>query len=148
MLDTLQNSGQYETFHPLFAGAFEHLRELASREELSDGRVDVDGDRIYAVVVRGSGKQPENISTETHRRYIDIQYTAEGVDRIGWLAAADCRLSKGYNSNKDLELYSDSPTTWLDVGPGQFAIFFPSDAHAPMTNAGQPVLKIVMKVAV
>ena len=85
---------------------------------------------------------------ETHRRYIDIQFSAEGVDRIGWMPVTECLHPQGYDSEKDVEFYDDIPGTWIEVGPGQLAIFFPSDAHAPMANTGKDMTKIVIKVAV
>lgn len=148
ILDTLKNSQPYETLHPLFAKAFKHLRELAKREDLPDGRIALDGESLFAMVARGTGKTPDKVRNETHRRYIDIQFSAEGVDRIGWMPVTECRHPKGYDSDKDVEFYDDIPGTWLEVGPGQFAIFFPSDAHAPMANTGKDITKIVIKVAV
>lgn len=147
ILDTLQNIDAYEGLHPLFPAAFRHLRELASRKELPQERLELDGERIYAVFVRGSGRAASDARLETHRRYIDIQYTVAGADRIGWLPAAACAAGDGYNEVKDVELFPGSPGTWVDVPAGHAAIFFPPDAHAPMANTGQPVTKIVIKVA-
>lgn len=148
ILDTLQNSHHYETLHPLFGKAFQHLRELAGRENLPDGRIDLDGESLFAMVIRGSGKTPDEVRNETHRRFIDIQFGSEGVDRIGWMPVTECRHPKGYDSDKDVEFYDDVPGTWLELGPDQFAIFFPSDAHAPMANTGKELTKIVVKVEV
>ena len=148
ILDALQNAHLYETLHPLFPKAFQHLRDLTARTGLPDGRVEVDGESLFALVVRGTGKTPDKVRNETHRRYIDIQFSAEGVDRIGWMPATDCRHPKGYDSVKDVEFYDDIPDTWFEVGPYRFVIFFPSDAHAPMANTGKYVTKIVIKVAV
>lgn len=148
ILDTLQNAHHYETHHPLFAKAFKHLRELAARADLPDGRIELDGESLFALVVRGAGKPPDQVRNETHRRYIDIQFTTAGSDRIGWMPVTECRHPQGYDPDKDVEFYADIPRNWLVVGPGQFAIFLPSDAHAPMANTGQPVTKIVIKVEV
>jgi YhcH/YjgK/YiaL family protein len=148
ILDTLQNAHHYETRHPLFAKAFQHLRELSERADLPDGRIELDGESLFALVVRGIGKTPDQVRNETHQRYIDIQFSREGSDRIGWMPVTECRHAKGYDPDKDVEFYDDLPGNWLEVGPGQFAIFFPSDAHAPMANTGKDITKIVIKVAV
>jgi biofilm protein TabA len=148
ILDTLQNAHHYEASHPLFAKAFKHLRELAVRDDLPDGRIECDGGSLFALVVRGTGKTPDKVRNETHRRYIDIQFTKDGSDRIGWMPVTECRDPQGYNEEKDVEFYTDTPPAWIEVGAGQFAIFYPSDAHAPMANTGKDLTKIVIKVAV
>lgn len=148
ILDNLSDSAHYENSHPLFAAAFAHLRALAARANLPAGRIELDGERIYAMVAHGAGKARDAARTETHRRYIDIQYTLSGSDLIGWMPASECRHSTGYDDAKDVEFYTDRPEVWFGVKAGQFAIFLPHDAHAPMANEGQPISKIVLKVAV
>lgn len=148
ILDHITHSTNYETLHPQFPAAFAHLRELSARAELPDGRIDLDADRLYAIVVNGHGKTKGAARTETHRRYIDIQYTAAGSDLIGWMPVVDCREPLGYDDAKDVEFYRDIATQWIEVPAGQFAIFLPHDAHAPMAGNGGAVKKIVIKVAV
>lgn len=148
ILDDLANSAHYENLHPLFPQAFAHLRRLAGESELPEGRIELDGERIYAMVGNGTGKPRDNARTETHRRYIDIQYVVCGTDLIGWMPVSGCRQPEGYNETKDVEFYLDRPVAWFGLESGQFAIFLPHDAHAPMANEGRPVLKIVVKVAV
>jgi YhcH/YjgK/YiaL family protein len=148
ILDNLTDSTHYENVHPLFPAAFAHLRGLAARSDLPAGRIELDGDRVYAIVAHGAGRPRDKARTETHRRYIDIQYTLAGTDLIGWLPASECPNSTGYDDGKDIEFYTDRPELWFEVKAGQFAIFLPGDAHAPMANEGQPISKIVIKVAV
>lgn len=148
IIDNLANSAHYEQLHPLFPQAFARLRQLATQTDLPEGKIEIDGERIHAGVTRRNGKPANEARTETHRRYIDIQYVVDGTDRIGWLPVSDCREPKGYSDEKDVEFYADRPDLWFDLAAGQFAIFFPHDAHAPMANEGRPIVKIVIKVAV
>lgn len=148
ILDNLTAAKSYQTMHPLFPAAFAYLRDLASKSDLPAGRLELDGDQIYAMIINGTGKPRNDARTETHRRYIDIQYTVSGTDIIGWMPISECHPSSGYNDVKDAELFDDRPNVWFEVKAGQFAIFLPQDAHAPMANEGQPVSKIVIKVAV
>jgi len=148
ILDHIITSAHYETLHPQFPAAFARLGELSSHADLPDGRIDLDGERLYAIVVNGHGKTKGAARTETHRRYIDTQYTAAGSDLIGWMPVGDCREPLGYDEAKDVEFYRDIATQWIDVPAGQFAIFLPRDAHAPMAGGGSPVTKLVIKVAV
>lgn len=148
ILDHIQNYGSYAKLHPLFPAAFAHLLALSTCDGLPTGRIELDGECIYAMVTNGTGKPRDKARTETHRRYIDIQYTLTGTDLIGWLPASDCAHSIGYDASKDIEFYTDWPEVWFEVKAGQFAVFFSHDAHAPMANEGKPISKIVIKVAV
>lgn len=148
IIEDLANSALYEQLHPLFPQAFVRLRQLATQADLPEGKIEIDGERIHAGVTRRDGKPAAEARVETHRRYIDIQYVVDGTDRIGWMPVSDCQESKGYNDAKDVEFYGDRPEMWFDLAAGQFAIFFPHDAHAPMANESQPIVKIVIKVAV
>ena len=97
---------------------------------------------------RDQGRGREKSLLEAHRRYIDIQFVISGEDCIGWLPISDCeRVSSPYDANRDLEFFFDQPATWLAVSPGNFAAFYPEDAHAPLAAQG-PIHKVVVKVAV
>jgi beta-galactosidase beta subunit len=57
------------------------------------------------------------------------------------------RLENAKRYALDIEFYANSPTVWLAVPAGSFAIFFPDDVHAPLGTDGF-IHKIVIKVAV
>jgi YhcH/YjgK/YiaL family protein len=109
--------------------------------------MEIDGDRLFALVMRGAGKPVSEAPLETHRRYIDIQYIVSGVDRMGWKPASECRPGRGYDEVRDLEFHDPSPEVWINVSAGRMAIFFPEDAHAPLAHTGVSLQKIVVKVA-
>lgn len=147
IVDSLENARRYVPLHPGFEAAFQFLGDL-SRMTLKEGRNEVDGDRLYAVVVKGKGKGRAGAKLETHNRYIDIQFTVSGTDRIGWERRSVCRpYSEGYDAAKDLEFYRLAPETWVALAAGSYAILFPEDAHAPLGAEG-PIDKVVMKVKV
>jgi biofilm protein TabA len=147
ILDTLANAARYAAVHPRFAAAFDFLAR-PSTASLPDGRHEIDGDRLFVLVDRSAGRGREGATLETHRRYIDIQVTLEGLEEIGWAPLASLRPPRGaYDDAKDIAFFDDRPTTWVGVPPGHFVIFFPQDAHAPLAGRGQ-LRKAVVKVAV
>lgn len=148
ILDDLRNAAACEGLHPLFPAAFAFLRRAAETGEAGDGRVAIDGERLFALIARSVGRSPGEAPLETHRRYIDIQYIVSGSDRMGWRPARECRPGLGYDEARDIEFHAGTPDAWFDVAAGRMAIFFPDDAHAPLANPGVPVHKIVVKVAV
>ena len=64
---------------------FLHRDDLAS---LADGRVELDGDRVYALVQSVTSKPVgQEIELEGHKKYIDIHYLPVGKEIIGWINA-------------------------------------------------------------
>ena len=147
VLDDLSNYKRYLSLHPGFAIAFEFLKRQ-DLGQLPAGRNEVDGDRVYASVVKGDGRGRKACKFEAHRKYIDIQFSFSGTDDIGWKTLAQCKkVDKPYADKEDCALFTDDPDAWVSVRPGAFVIFFPEDAHAPMCGEG-PLHKVVMKVPV
>jgi YhcH/YjgK/YiaL family protein len=147
ILDTIQQAGRYLGLNPGFAAAFAFLRR-PDLLELPVGRYEIDGDKVYALVQRQMGRKPEAGKLEAHRKYIDIQVVLDGVDTMGWRPTAGCEgIAMPYNAEKDAMLFTDQPTAWTAVGPGEFAIYFPEDAHLPLISDGE-LRKVVLKVQV
>ena len=146
ILDTLVQSGRYAGLHRLFPRAFNFLKTtpLAS---FAPGRHEIDDDRLFVLIDRQDGRGHAGARLEAHHRYIDIQLTLEGFEEIGWLPLAACQPDGGFDTEKDIVFFDETPRVWLPVPPETFAIFFPEDAHAPLAGRG-PLLKAIVKVAV
>ena len=86
---------------------------------------------------------------EVHKNYIDIQYIVSGKETFGWKPKPDFPEAL-YNPEKDCALFSEEDYGSFTLGAGEFAIFYPTDAHAPkMKNVGGgKIEKIVVKVKV
>ena len=149
ILDRLENAARYAGMYPGFAAAFKFLRE-AKAAELPPGKIELDGRRLHVSVDHKVGRGRTGTKLEAHRKYIDIQYTFEGEEEIGWKPAAECKQpTAAYDEKKDIGVFADAAETWVAVPQGSFAIFFPEDAHAPLAGAkGLGVKKLVVKVAV
>jgi biofilm protein TabA len=147
ILDTLANSPRYAAMHPGFARAFEFLA-TAGLQALAPGRHEIDGDRMYVSIDHQDGRGEQGARLEAHRRYIDIQYSIDGDELIGWMPLARCAAPDGaFDETKDVGFFADRPSTWVSVPPGSFTIFFPHDAHAPKAGRG-PLKKAIVKIAV
>jgi len=147
ILDVGARCHDYRCLHPLFERGLRFLADTDLRA-LAPGRHAVDGDRIYLSIDHTQGRGREAARLEAHRRYIDVQYTMEGDEEIGWMPLAECgQPIDEYNAAKDVSFFTARPTTWLAVPEGSFAIFFPDDAHAPLAGRGA-VKKAILKVAV
>ncbi|MEZ6093628.1 MAG: YhcH/YjgK/YiaL family protein [Pirellulaceae bacterium] len=149
ILDHLCQHACYESLHPSFAAAFRFLQKT-DWSCLKDGRQEIDGDRLFALVATDHGRGRDDSPLEYHRRYIDIQYVVEGVDEMGWKPMAMCQKQKlPFDSERDIGFFCDAPDLWLPVPEGKFTIFFPTDCHAPLAASCETkVRKAVVKIAV
>lgn len=146
ILDSLTDYHRYTSVHPAFAQAFHYLvyTDLAA---LAPGRHAIEGDRMYVSIDHKDGRGRDGARLEVHRKYLDIQLTIDGPEEIGWAPLASCRQPAGaFDEAKDIGFFENRPDTWLSVPPGRFAIFFPTDAHAPLAGRGL-LKKAIVKVA-
>lgn len=147
IIDLLANARLYSG---LGAGIARGLEFLAGTDvkALAPGRHEIDGDRVFALVSDYPPKPPSQGRWEAHRRYLDLQFVASGVERFG--VAPIGRLESGdYIAEKDISWLTGSGD-YVTLAAGQFVIVWPGDAHMPGLDAGVPgpVRKVVVKIAV
>jgi YhcH/YjgK/YiaL family protein len=147
IISDLKDSRRIETLHPLFTELFNYVK---SHDILHAplGRIDIDGDNLYINNSQPECKSKEEQNLELHYKYIDVQILLEGHETIGWKATNSLDANTvvtPYDDKGDFALYHDQPTTYIDLQPGQFAIFYPEDAHAPIIGKGK-IRKMVAKV--
>jgi len=147
ILDSLQNSGLYESIHPRFKQAFNFLH-TADLINLPIGRIELDSSNLFVSVVEITGKTVETTCLESHQLYIDIQVPLTAPETMGWLEGPRLKeITEAYNPEKDITFYADKASNYLFVRPFEFAVFFPSDGHQPGIAEGQHK-KIIVKVLV
>ncbi|MFH1981490.1 MAG: YhcH/YjgK/YiaL family protein [Pseudomonadota bacterium] len=147
ILDVLDNAKCYLILGKGFPEAIGFLQrpDLA---ELPVGTYKIDGDRVYAMVAKDSGRKKGDALLETHEKYIDIQLVLSGTDEMGWKPKSWCKKpTDEYDAAADIHFFADAPDAFLPVSSGLFAIFFPDDAHMPLISSGA-IHKVVVKVAV
>ena len=119
---------------------------------LPDGRVEIDGDRVFALVQRYETMITDAPKFECHRKYIDVQFIVTGEEVIGWAPLALMTITEAYDADKDICFGTVAKGKWTPahLHAGQLAVLWPEDGHAPKlaSGASSPVMKIVVKVAV
>jgi YhcH/YjgK/YiaL family protein len=145
ILDTLAQADRYSNLHPLFARAFDFLRNT-DLDALALGRHVIQGEQLFAIVEDCAGRTRAEAQLECHRRYIDIQLVLAGVDEMGWKPLADCVApATTYDTARDIRFFDDAPASWIATPPGSFCLFYPDDAHAPLVSVGR-IRKVVLKI--
>jgi biofilm protein TabA len=150
IVGTLQEVSQQCDLSSLMQKALDFLRNVQVGE-LPDGRIDIDGTNVYAIVQSyTSSPSTEPLKFEAHRKYIDIQYLITGRELIGWAHLDKLMTTIPYNDVKDALYGVVSPenVTFVHYAAGQAVVLYPSDAHAPGLAWGNPayIKKIVLKV--
>lgn len=147
ILTTLAEADGIAALHPGFAAVVEWLR--AFDPALADGRHDIAGDDVFALVSTYDTGPATEKRFETHRVYIDLQYVASGAERILHTPATGLEVETPYDDAKDIAFYVDpKASSSLLLRTGDLAVFHPSDAHKPGCMAGgrDAVRKVVVKV--
>ena len=148
IFDRIENASMYLPLGPRLATAMRYLSRV-DVTKLPDGRQDMWRDELYALIQRYQTKPASEGKFEAHRRYIDVQYVAEGRERIGFAHTAEMTVTQEYDPEADC-LLVDGPGEFVTLSAGCFVVLMPYDAHMPgiALDAPAPVTKIVVKVMV
>ena len=146
ILDTLENAAKYAGLKAGISEAFGFL-DQPGLAELPDGKHEICGDRVFAIIAHEQGRKSEDGELEGHRKYLDIQYVISGDESMGWHPREGLKNSVDYDAERDLEFFEGDAKSIIRVPPGSFIIFLPTDAHLPLIGDG-PIHKVVVKVAV
>ena len=149
ILDRIENAKLYKGFGHGVPEALDYLART-DLAKLPNGKQEIDGERLFAVVQRYRAKPIAEARWEFHRRYLDVQFLARGNERIGFAPWNDnLPLEQAYDPQKDAGFASASGVL-VPVLAGMFAVFLPNEIHAPCLTmdelqSDEEVLKIVMK---
>ncbi|MFA5043466.1 MAG: YhcH/YjgK/YiaL family protein [Kiritimatiellia bacterium] len=148
IVDLIKNAALYKGLDGGIRTALEYLAKT-DFATMTPGRHDLEGNSVYALVQQYITKPMEQGLWEAHRRYIDVQYVAKGIESMGYAPIGNLKETRAYAPKNDYALFAGTGD-FVTARAGTFAIFFPEDAHMPCIAGGTPapVRKVVVKVAV
>ena len=148
IIDTLNNGSKYTSLNPLFAKAFDFINQN-NIAGLADGVIQIEeGLKVIVSTANGKNRETSLAMFECHDKNIDIQVCIKGLETIAWKPREKCiNPNGGYNPDKDVRFFNDTPDMDFQLTDGQFAIFYPEDVHAPMIGEGE-IKKLVFKVKI
>jgi len=148
IIDLLANASWYHPLHPRLKPAFAWL-QAQDFAKLADGKHPIDGELIYASIETGTTAVAASKKFESHQRYLDIQLSISGGERMGWCPAA--AIQPGAQAGPDIWFHPEPKISQLvSVHPGSFAIFAPLEVHKPCCTLAEkpaPFRKCVVKVS-
>lgn len=147
ILDSLKGFERYVNFHSRFAKVYEYITKT-DFNKLEEGEYPIVGKEIYCTIWKGEGKGIEIPKLEVHDSYIDIHILIEGSETIGIRDRSRCDGENiPYDKEKDIAFLEEMPENFISLAPGNIAIIFPHDAHAPLIGEGvikKAIIKILM----
>jgi YhcH/YjgK/YiaL family protein len=145
------NIKNYSLYKNLGEGVNKALLFLNENDfsKMQDGRYNIDGNDVFALVNRYKTKRVEEAVWESHRKYIDVQFVADGIEKIGYSIFEKMTANKTYDEKKDIQ-FLDGVGDFITLEKNNFAVLYPSDVHMPgiSVNESKEVLKIVVKVKI
>ena len=117
---------------------------------LADGKYTIIEGDVIADVQSYTTEPADKRRFETHDKFFDIQYMAEGREYFGVCAREGLKLHDSH-PDRDVDFYDDPEFPGMVLlNEGDLIVVAPEDAHKPRCAAGTPakVRKVVIKVRV
>jgi YhcH/YjgK/YiaL family protein len=119
---------------------------------LPDGEMEIQGRDLFVRIMSYTPKPAAENRFETHRVYADVQYVVSGKELMQTAGPNDLTPLTDYDNKGDHQFFKASgATTDLIVQAGEFAVFYPNQAHRPSCSYDGykgPVKKLVFKVKI
>lgn len=140
----------FEHLHPALKKGFDFLKNT-DFENMEPGKIEIDGDNIFAMISETNSDYHENRRMEAHVKYIDIQFSVSGNEIIGTGVMGDnLKVTEDKLEEKDIVFYDNAVNEeLLTMEKGSYAVFFPCDLHRPnccTNNTPAPIKKVIVKV--
>ena len=149
LIDHLHNSSKYYGISTHVAKALLWLGKYKDKlATMENGRYDIDGEDVYAIVNSYDTKPAADCGWEAHKVYCDIHYSVSGGERIAYAHINRMTESQAYNEEKDYSLYQGEGD-WMAVREGMFCLLLPEDVHAPgafLDSSSTFLKKVVIKL--
>ncbi|MFA6816612.1 MAG: YhcH/YjgK/YiaL family protein [Lentisphaeria bacterium] len=145
ILDQIGNLSYYYSIHPLLKTVDAFLKTKDWQKE-APGKYDIPGTGAWVSLQEVDAHPQKNATAEFHKKYIDLQYVLCGNEMMGWSTLNSLPNNIPFQEKNDCGLIPNAVIdSWIQVKPGFFAIFQPSDVHAPCCGNGF-IRKIVVKI--
>jgi len=120
--------------------------------QLPDGEMEIEGRELFVRIMSYTPKPAEENRFETHHIYADVQYLVSGAEIMQTARLKDLAPLTEHDDQGDYQFFrSSGPVSNTIVQAGEFAVFYPNEAHRPSCSFEGykgPVKKLVFKVRI
>ena len=147
IFDSIKNKDNYKYNKNIYA-ALNFLSSLKDGE-LPNTNTILIPNQLFCNPVHLTSKPEEECIYEAHRKYIDLHYIVEGVEKIATSDISKLTSTQDYSQDNDIEFLTGQADGYYILNPKNFMVCFPNDAHkvAIMNNCASKISKIVFKIA-
>ena len=148
IVDSIKNLGKYDGLK-IKANEILSFVKRVEDEKLEDGKYEILGDDLFAMVQTYETKPASECRFETHNKYIDVQYIREGKEIMDYKLRDKLIITEDLSETKDVIFYEETEDyTRTVIESGSFALFLPHDGHKPGIECGKidTIKKIVFKI--
>lgn len=148
--DNIKNANLYYNISKRFEIGLKYIQNN-DFINFENGKYTLLGEEVFASVQDYTSKPFEQGKFEAHKNYADIQFIVKGSEKLGVCDIKNFTVSQAYDLQKDIEFLTpinDKLCDFFELTEGEFAIFYPQDAHMPCLAIDKPsyVKKVVIKV--
>lgn len=120
-------------------------------DAMETGVYELKGKQIFVQVLDLECKEKSAYFPEVHQNYLDVQYLHKGLEKMATAVdSGNNPVQTPYNAERDIQFYQQVENEQeLSLVAGNFAVFFPEDAHrTAIFNGTETIRKVVVKIAV
>lgn len=147
IVDSLDNLEFYKNIHEDIYLGLKFIKGLGP--DVEPGTYTV-SPTAKAIVMEYATAPENSFGYETHQHVIDVQYCIVNTELIRWAHVDTLTPYIPYDEEKDRRFYHNNSGSFTPVLTGNsiFAVFYPSDGHAPQLCLNEPeqIKKVVIKI--
>jgi YhcH/YjgK/YiaL family protein len=118
--------------------------------QLPTGVYPIEGQDIFVQIFDVKTREKEQAKPEVHRKYIEVHYSVEGKEKIGYAVDLGKNIvTENLLESKDTIYYGqiENEVEFI-MQPGDYAVFFPEDVHRPIWEHGgsTTIRRVVIKI--
>lgn len=137
-VNAMEFATQYAANKELWDKLFIFLRDTDLNSLQAGKHVIVEG-RVWVNILEYTPKDAAHTKIESHKDFIDLQYTFEGQELMG--VAGHVIPTGEYDPIKDKTNYTtDEEVVYSPAAPDRFFLYFPCDMHQPSVTAVGPAV--------
>lgn len=137
---------RYVSINPHFSKVYQFL-ESTDLKKLKDGRIEIDGNNVFANLMTYVADGIPGRQFETHKKYLDIHLVVSNIELTAVASPIKARIKKEFDEQKDIGFYNSSEYQMVQLTENNLLVAFEEDYHQPKIRVNDdPVRKLVIKV--